>query len=321
MSTDEGYFLMARGFLDHPRFQPRGAFTPAEVMIWLIREAAFAPRVKAITVGTERRAVHLQRGQMACSIRFLATAWRWSPNRVQRFLDDLKDEGTVDTQTDTGITIITLCNYERYQKPFSDVDTQSNTQSNTQSDTNKKEGKELKENMLSAEGFEGKKQKLSAEGFDLFWKHYPLRVAKQAAEKAYAKVIASGRISESDLLAKTKAFAATWAARPTEDRKYIKHPATWLNGGCYDDEAEATANQAATLPPVVSPSKLTDADWRSFLKLLTDKNQWPESYLGPRPGMPGCIVPSHLLIAPVPPEGSLRAAVATPLRRNTPGGP
>jgi hypothetical protein len=128
-------------------------------------------------------------------------------------------------------------------------------------------------------------------------------------------------ISEPALLAKAKAFASSWAARPREDRKYIKHPATWLNGGCYDDEPEATASQAAALPPVVSPSKFTDADWRSFLKLLTDKNQWPESYLGPRPGEQGCWVPSHLLIAPVPTEGSLSAAVAIPLRRNTPGGP
>jgi hypothetical protein len=68
------------------------------------------------------------------------------------------------------------------------------------------------------------------------------------------------------------------------------------------------------LPPVVSPAEFDDAQWKGSLKLLAERDLWPESYLGPRPGMPGCIVPSHLLIAPVPTEGSLRGAVATPLR-------
>jgi hypothetical protein len=53
---------------------------------------------------------------------------------------------------------------------------------------------------------------LSAEGFDQWYAIYPRKVSKKAAEKAFAKVIKAGLISESDLLAKTKAFAASKAA-------------------------------------------------------------------------------------------------------------
>jgi hypothetical protein len=223
-------------------------------------------------------------------------------NRVRGFLDDLKTDTTIDTKSDTQITLITLCNYDKFQRPHAAADTQSNTRSNTQSDTKDKEGKERKKNTLSAEGF------------DQWYAVYPKKASKKAAEKAFAKVIKAALISESDLLAKTKAFAASWAARPIEDRKYIKHPATWLNGGCYDDEPDAPANQAATLP-TVCPAEFDDAHWRRCLKLFAERGDWPEPY-GPRPGMPGCLVPSRLIVAPVP-EGSLRAAVAAPVRRET----
>lgn len=141
--SNRGFFLIARGLLKHPRFKPQGAFSSAEAMLWLIEAAAFVPRDVPIMVGTQRRIVHLERGQMTYSIRYLATAWRWSPNRVQRFLRDLANDGSVTTQTDTAQTIITLCNYEKHQSPFSHANTQMDTQSNTQTDTNKKELKEF----------------------------------------------------------------------------------------------------------------------------------------------------------------------------------
>jgi hypothetical protein len=301
MSVEEGYFLIARGFLDHPRFKPHGAFTPIEAMLWLIKEAAFAPRVITIRVGTTRRIVHLERGQLSHSIRTLAKAWSWGPNRVQGFLDDLEDDGTVNTHVDTGQKTITLCNYDKYQKPSGRANTQSDTQTNTQSDTTKKERKQLNKNTPSAEGF------------DRWYAIYPRKVQKQAAEKAFAKVIAASLISEPDLLTKTTAFAATWASRPVADRKYIPYPASWLNAGGYDDEPDAPANQAAMLP-TASPADFSDAKWLANLKMSRDRDGEWSNLWGPRPGEPGCLVPSHLIVAPVP-EGSLRAEVAIPLRR------
>lgn len=142
--SNRGYVLIRRGFFKHPRLAPKGPFSNAEAMLWLIDAASFAPRDVVVMVGTTRRTVHLEPGQMTHSIRFLAQAWRWSPNRVQRFLGDLAADCSVATQTDTAKTIITLCNWDKYQNPFSQANTQTDTATNTQTDTKKKELKERK---------------------------------------------------------------------------------------------------------------------------------------------------------------------------------
>ncbi len=134
-----GYFLIARSFLDHPMFKPSGPYSRSEAGLWLIREAAYAPREITVASGTQRQTVHLNRGQLTHSIRHLATTWRWSPNRVQRFLHDLARDGFLTTQTDTAQTIITICNYNKYQMPYSGMNTAADTQANTAADTNKKE--------------------------------------------------------------------------------------------------------------------------------------------------------------------------------------
>jgi hypothetical protein len=68
---------------------------------------------------------------------------------------------------------------------------------------------------------------------DQFWKQVPRRVAKADAMKSLEKVRRSG-------LAWKVLFDGVlrWAAEAKlSDPKFIKHPATWLNKGCWEDEA------------------------------------------------------------------------------------
>jgi DNA-binding transcriptional regulator YhcF (GntR family) len=267
MSTDQGYVLLHRRYWRHPLFKP-AVCTPLEAWVWLNMNAMHTPGDVSVTNGRHRSTVRLQAGQLAGSVRFLADKWQWSDKRVQRFLTVLKRDQLVTTETTTGQTVITLCNWGEDQRPFAAATTQTATQSTTQTTTKKKELKELKKNTLSDEGF------------DLFWKAFPRQVARQAAKKAYVTVIAAGLISESDLLAKTKAFAASWAVRlerkPT-DEQFIPHPATWLNGGRYN-ELDAKATEP------LSADKLTDAQWLLYLEFSL--HNWPKE-LGAKPGMPG----------------------------------
>jgi hypothetical protein len=96
MSKSDGYILIARKLLKHPRFKPRGAFTQLEAWIWLLEAAAYMPREVPIMMGNRREIITLRPGQLSHSIRFLSRAWRWSPNRVQRFLGDLAVDGSVN---------------------------------------------------------------------------------------------------------------------------------------------------------------------------------------------------------------------------------
>lgn len=87
--------------------------------------------------------------------------------------------------------------------------------------------------------------------FEDFWRTYPRRVGKIAAEKAYAKALAAGTTPD-ELIAGASFYAME---KKLSDPKYIKHPATWLNDGCWQDEPDP-----AYKPPVIgAPSEAASA--------------------------------------------------------------
>jgi hypothetical protein len=82
-----------------------------------------------------------------------------------------------------------------------------------------------------------------AESFEIFWAVYPRRVAKEAAHKAFAAAIKRGAEPEA-LNAGARRYAGE---RAGQEPRYTKHPATWLNGGCWEDEAPPRAGG----PPMI----------------------------------------------------------------------
>jgi hypothetical protein len=76
-------------------------------------------------------------------------------------------------------------------------------------------------------------------GFDLFWAIYPRHIARKTAQKAFVRALKDCSVTVEQILAGARAYAAACVGT---DPRYIKHPTTWLNGGCWDDEQ---------LPPVV----------------------------------------------------------------------
>ncbi|WP_445490226.1 hypothetical protein [Rhodopseudomonas sp. RCAM05734] len=130
-------------------------------------------------------------------------------------------------------------------------------------------------------------------GFAEWYSIYPKKKKPDAALRAYARVIASGRISEADLLVRTKLFAAEWAKRSVTDRKYIPYPATWLNDGEYADEPDGPAPKVPA--PTQDPKTFTDERWKQMLTLHARGGQW-STHWGPPPDAPGCLVPAVLLL-------------------------
>lgn len=75
------------------------------------------------------------------------------------------------------------------------------------------------------------------EAFGAFWLNYPKKRAREEAKKAWIAAIGRGANPQHIVTA-----AAGYAKeRASEDAKYTKHPATWLNKGCYDDEPDQPA--------------------------------------------------------------------------------
>ena len=73
--------------------------------------------------------------------------------------------------------------------------------------------------------------------FETFWKCYPRRVAKGAARKAFEKAV-----KKASLETMLKAITEYVAKKP--EKIDFKHPATWLNGECWDDEWEPQQTRA-----------------------------------------------------------------------------
>ena len=97
--------------------------------------------------------------------------------------------------------------------------------------------------------------------FTEFWGHYPRKVGKQAARKAWAQAIK--REHPEAILAATRAMAAD-PNLPT-DKTFIPHPATWLNRDGWEDEpypAQETkpGDRPTPTPPTFDPDTLRPAD-------------------------------------------------------------
>ncbi len=80
--------------------------------------------------------------------------------------------------------------------------------------------------------------------FDLFWERYPRgrKTDKARAREAFAK--AARKVPAATLIASAAEYAQSERGRG----QYVKMPATWLNGECWNDDREAWKDRDATEP-------------------------------------------------------------------------
>ena len=123
-----------------------------------------------------------------------------------------------------------------------------------------------------------KKPKFDESQFEQFWAVWPKRKDRESAKKAWAKIKMTDDLLVTIIKA-VNAQKATWT-----DLQFVKHPATWLNGKCWEDEIlpasqnqphhhqPALSNNGYVAPPPVAPVPLTQsgrgqaADFLSQLK-------------------------------------------------------
>ncbi len=77
-----------------------------------------------------------------------------------------------------------------------------------------------------------KKSSGYTDDFENFWRTYPRRIEKKSAFKAWKTALKSGATAD-----EITAGAARYAKyRAGEPERFTKHPSTWLNQGCWEDE-------------------------------------------------------------------------------------
>lgn len=159
--SERGVIAIDRGVFDHDCFADE-PFTEREAWMWLIAEAAWRPRARRIG----RVALDLRRGQLAASLRFMAERWGWNKDRVDRFLERLKNRDMIETQTATGISVITICNYSTYQRVSLPDETAAATQTETATRQQRDKREDIK-NIEEESGGGSRASLISEEAFEI----------------------------------------------------------------------------------------------------------------------------------------------------------
>lgn len=103
------------------------------------------------------------------------------------------------------------------------------------------------------------------EGFEQFWSIYPRKVGKLAAKKMYKRGL---KITTSaEIIRAAKLYADE---RKGKEPQFTKHPATWLNSGCWEDYPEPKMADITQFYASFSSEEL-DA-WDHYLRSTTGKN-------------------------------------------------
>lgn len=87
--------------------------------------------------------VSVDRGQLAWSELALSERWRWSRNKVRKFLKDLEKEHQIEQQKTNVTQVVTIKNYDKYQEKDNRRNTKR-TPKGHQKDTNKNEEELIK---------------------------------------------------------------------------------------------------------------------------------------------------------------------------------
>jgi hypothetical protein len=126
-----GFVAAYREALDHPLF-----FGNAERLgawMWLVMRAAWKPT--PFDIGG--KIITIERGQLCASRAQLAKAWGMSPSGVERFLTRLKTEQMIEQATGQGKSVITICNYSKYQDVSDDAGQETGQETGQQPDSNR----------------------------------------------------------------------------------------------------------------------------------------------------------------------------------------
>lgn len=278
--SEHGVFAVDRGIFSDPDFAPE-PFTEREAFLWLVSEAAWKPHTRR----QGRAMIKLERGQLCHAVRFMADIWKWSKSRVDRFLTRLKNRDMIKINSGTKISIISICNYEIYQRvslPERDkVGTESGTAAGQSWD--KLEYKENKEYIILTRERECDPMALS----EALEKAGNGRITIQSLMVVgeIIELIANGVSLEIDILPTISAISS----------KLNKQVSLSYFIGAIRSAYEKRVAAGSGLPKQ-KPLSTTNDDWEKRLKYARRMRLWSEAEYGPPPGRNGCQVPPVLIL-------------------------
>lgn len=298
MRAQEGFYLMYRGWLDHPAFNGE-PYSRRDAWCWLIEKACF----QETQIGVKGRFITLQRGQLCHSLRHLAREWKWTEPKVRRFCVRLASLEMIRCVSDAGQNVITICKYEEHQTRQSVADATpdaSPTQQRRSSDAIDKEGKEGKEK-ITPKAPTG--AVCDEDAFAKFWEAYPHRDGlldpEDDARAAFSKAIDAGT-PPAEIIAGAERFAGAVREHKVEPAK-VNQAKSWLAKKGWRSGApkakpalpvKGTPFAAATMNAFL-PTDSVRRGWEMAVGLFYRTGEWRGQ--GEAPGKPGYAGPVDLV--------------------------
>ncbi len=170
----EYYIPISRRLFEHPFWCEERIYSRFEAWLDIVRSARFEDTKQLIG----NRFIVVNRGQVLVSLRFLSNRWKWSTKKVNTFLDLLIQDKmiTKETPKETGQTVITICNYDKYNFQPDAEETQKKRQGNTKETARKHQGNKVnKDNKLEESNIPPtppKGEGINSKARSLFEKHF-----------------------------------------------------------------------------------------------------------------------------------------------------
>lgn len=225
------------------------------------------------------KGANIKKGQCLLSVEKMAEALRMSRQSARTALQHLISTNEITTKPTKAGTLITVVNWDNYQADDCLDNRSPNQRGNRQltryqpdtnqilttyqpdinqiSTTNKNDKNDKNNIYTPLTPLEGEGASVQQQRFEQFWKEYPKKAAKQYALKAWMRIKPDKALFEKMLKAlREQKQSEQWRR---DNGKYIPNPATWLNGGYWDNEPE----QPAARPVIQKQTSAHQYDERS----------------------------------------------------------
>lgn len=186
MTNKQGWIQLHRTLQDNPIWSCE-PFTKGQAWVDLLMLANHKDGY--ILIDGQR--IDIKRGQLGWSALNLSKRWKWSRGKTTRYLKMLNNDFQIELKPNNRNTIITICNYNKYQsRDTTDSTTRDTTDGQhvvQQTDTNNNVNNKNNENKYK---WQGKIIKLTAKDYDQWKKSYfklDLNAELQALDDFYSQ--------------------------------------------------------------------------------------------------------------------------------------
>lgn len=179
--------------------------------------------------------ITIKRGQILTSIRKLCIRWKWSTNKVYRFLNQLENDFMVKRESDNNRTLLSIIKYGVYQYDGNtDEHTNGNsdeTPTNTPTETVSDTPSETKQECKNIKNERNNNMSISAINalFEELWSLYPRKKGKgQISDAKKRKIAEVGKEQMIRAIERYKRYVST-----QKDLSY-QYGSTFFNSGYID---------------------------------------------------------------------------------------